>query len=148
MSESFYQLIYVSAAADDFDEASLPDLLKQARTNNAARDITGMLLFHDRSFIQVLTGLESAVKDLFARIARDPRHLNARVLYQGVVEERSFEDWSMGFYKTNRNSHDELPGFSNVLVSGFQGGDDELDRARQVLEAFRDGRWRQAVDAH
>lgn len=146
MAEGLYQMIYVSAAADDFDEASLPDLLAQARVNNAKSDITGMLLYHERSFIQVLTGPESAVKSLYAKISLDTRHRNSRVLYQGNVEERSFEDWSMGFYKTNRKSAAELPGFSSVLVSGFHGGEGGLDRTRQVLEAFRDGRWRQAVD--
>ncbi len=146
MAEGLYQLIYVSAASADFEEASLPDLFTQSRENNARIEVTGMLLFHDRSFVQVLTGPKVAVKALYETIARDPRHSNSRILFQGDVEERAFEDWSMGFYKTNRNSADELPGFNSVLVSGFHGGDGELDRARQVLEAFRDGRWRQAVD--
>ena len=146
MSGDYYQIIYVSAASEHFDESGLPELLKNARATNEKLGITGMLLFHQRSFIQVITGPERAVRALYAKVEQDPRHTSARVLFQGPVDQRSFDDWSMGFYQTGANSADELPGFNRVLTQGFNGGEDEPDRARAVLEAFRGGRWRQSVD--
>ena len=147
MSDELFQIIYISAAAESFDEADLPELLNVARKNNTNLNITGMLLYHDRSFIQVLTGPEESVINVYNKVERDARHTNARILYRGPVEHRTFEDWSMGFYKT-KGMGDELPGLNNVLSLGFNHNDEtDGDRARQVLEGFREGKWRQAVDA-
>lgn len=151
MSEGYFQLVYVSAAAATFDESELPALLATARRNNSAREITGMLLYHQRSFIQVLTGNQTDVESLFEKIAKDPRHTDTRILLRRNVSERSFNDWSMGFYHSSAVNNRNLPGLNDVLDKGFdsEAEDDEQDierlRVIQVLEGFRDGQWRQAV---
>ncbi len=138
---SVYQIIYISAACEPFDEVSIAELLQLARTNNAQRDISGLLVFHEGSFIQVLEGAKSAVKDTFAKIGTDPRHRDVQVLWEGPVEERSFESWSMG-YKPTRSIKDVPEGFHPFLVSGFRHNDETPDMARKALLAFREGRWR------
>ena len=146
--ESFFQLIYSSAAAPSFDESQLPELLEVARTNNSKLFITGMLLYHERSFIQVLTGPKTHVETLFEKISKDPRHTDTRVLFRGSVTERSFNDWSMGFYQSTAETKEELPGLNDVLKSGFDVDDeDSKTRAIEVLEGFRDGKWRQAANS-
>ena len=147
MDQEYFQLIYVSAASADFDEQDLPDLLDVARRNNGELNITGMLLYHKRSFIQVLTGDQTAVESVFRKIEGDSRHHDTRVLYRGPVSERSFEDWSMGFYQSGKNMGEEVPGLNDVLNTGFVVEDEESKtRAIQILEGFRDGKWRQAVN--
>lgn len=147
VEQELFQLIYISRAADSFKDEELVELLAVARTNNQQLDITGMLLYHERSFIQVLTGPEEKVTALYKKVEQDPRHEDPKILFQGTVSERSFEDWSMGFVNTQTKAARGLPGFNNVLNSGFSGDDIDGDRARKVLEAFRDGQWRQAVNA-
>ena len=44
------RLIYISSAANRFAQAELDQILAVSRTNNAARGLTGMLLFHDGCF--------------------------------------------------------------------------------------------------
>ena len=58
-----------------------------------------MLLYHGRSFLQVLEGDEAIVQRLFSRIERDPRHHQVSVIDASTLfgERRSFGDWSMGF---------------------------------------------------
>ena len=147
MNEQYFQLIYISAAAPDFDENELPKLLEVARKNNSELNITGMLLYHKQSFIQVLTGRQADVEQLFRKIERDSRHTDTRVLFRGAVSQRSFEDWSMGFYQSGKNAELEVPGLNDVLDTGFVVDDeDSKTKAMEVLEAFRDGRWRQAVN--
>lgn len=146
MEAELFQIIYVSAASPAFDESTLPELLHQARTNNEKLGITGMLLYHEGSFIQVMTGPEEAVMAVYRKVEKDPRHCDPSLLFKGHVEERSFEDWSMGFYQTSARTKTEMPGLNMVLSVGFSGKDGELDRVRQVLDAFRDGRWRQAAN--
>src|SRR5688572_26289250 len=99
-SAALYQLIYVSAAARSLSDPEVAQLLRSSRRRNLARGLTGMLLFHEGSFIQVLEGPKQEVLRLYARIERDPRHLNPRVLQRGEIDQRSFHTWSMGFYKT------------------------------------------------
>ena len=145
-SDALYQLIYVSTAVQPFGECELADLLRHARRSNQARGLTGMLLFHEGSFLQVLEGPKHEVLKLYARIERDPRHVTSRVLLRGEVPERSFAGWAMGFYRTTSASEAELAGFPDVLARGFaERVRIEPDRARTALLAFRRDAWRQHV---
>ena len=69
------QCIYCSASAPGaFGRNELPELLEECRTNNAKCDITGILLYHNQSFFQVLEGDRSVVEALFEKVASDSRH--------------------------------------------------------------------------
>ena len=59
------EYIHASAATHDLSGDDLIDLLRLARSNNTQLDITGMLLHHDGSFLQVLEGPEDSVRTLF-----------------------------------------------------------------------------------
>ncbi len=72
-------------------------ILAVSRRNNAAAGITGMLLYHDQSFLQVLEGEEPGLSLCFDRIARDRRHRNLIVLSRDAVAARAFGAWQMGF---------------------------------------------------
>ena len=63
---------------------------------NASLDVTGILLYKDGSFLQALEGDETAVRDLYATIARADRHQQVTLIIEFPVETRSFSDWSMG----------------------------------------------------
>lgn len=60
-----FRIVYTSTASVPFSTAELADLLKSARDNNQRHDITGMLLYKDNNFIQILEGPEQAVRDLY-----------------------------------------------------------------------------------
>lgn len=92
-----HQLLYVSNAASDISIRALDDILTASRRNNARLDITGLLLFIDGGFLQILEGEERAVRELYSRIAADPRHSNLRLMLDRGVPARAFADWSMGF---------------------------------------------------
>lgn len=137
-----YQLVYVSRATGDVSEEELEALLQQARTNNQAVGVTGMLLYHEGDFIQVLEGDEARVTEIYKRIDNDPRHADPQIVLRHEVEERSFEDWSMGFKRTG-SSRDIPEGFHHFLEQGFRRRTDEDRRAaRKALVAFKEGRWR------
>lgn len=138
-----HQLVYASAASVEFTDAQLLELLEVARANNTQLDVTGMLLFAEGSFLQVLEGEREVVERLFAKIECDPRHENTRVLLRAAVEERVFGDWSMGYRYFGRLT--ELPeGLSSFLQQ--ESVDEESTHvALKALYAFRDGRWRQSA---
>lgn len=142
------RLVYASAAAAPMARAELEALLAKARSNNARLGVTGMLLYHEGSFIQALEGDPEVVDALYDRIAADPRHRDAMLLIREPAVERLFDDWTMGFYRVGPDSEDELPGLSHFLAdpSELFGGRVEPDRVRKLLLGFREGLWRRVVE--
>ncbi len=90
------QLLYVSNTARDTPAAELAAILEVSRRNNALLGLTGMLLYIEGGFLQVLEGDERAVRETYDRIRRDQRHWDTRILLDRA-EERAFAGWSMGF---------------------------------------------------
>lgn len=91
------RLIYISSAAPGMKESEVEKILASSRANNAANGLTGMLLFHDGCFFQVLEGEEESVARTFAVISRDTRHGGLIVMESKPVADRGFPQWSMGF---------------------------------------------------
>ncbi|MFK7816430.1 MAG: BLUF domain-containing protein [Gammaproteobacteria bacterium] len=147
MTDNIFQLVYISAANKEFSEQELQELLEKARVNNESLNVSGMLLFHQGSFIQALEGPLSAVESLYNKISEDKRHTETRVLFRGELEERNFESWSMGFYRSSQSDSENIEGFHQFMKLGFrQTGDENSSAARKALLQFRDGNWRQQVD--
>lgn len=141
------QLVYVSAANIEFSAADLDVLLDKARQNNSAIGVTGVLLFHEGTFLQVLEGDEQTVNNLYDKIAEDTRHGNVLLLATRAIDQPNFGDWSMGFVR-DQKALEKLPGF----VDFFQGRDfidlrGDSKRVSQILDGFRRGRWHRQSEA-
>jgi hypothetical protein len=129
------QTIYVSSATKLFDEAALLELLRKARGRNALVGVTGMLLYRDGNFMQVLEGPASALDEVLARIERDPRHHGLLVLSSKPIEQREFGDWSMGFVHA---AEIDEPSFSPFLQrSGEIWTPEESRRGKRLLQTFK-----------
>lgn len=108
-------LVYISSATKLFTEAELLDLLQKARANNERDGITGMLLYSNGNFIQVIEGEETAVSSLHKRILSDPRHTRIITLLQRPLTKRMFAEWSMGFRNLDLTSEERPAGFTHFL---------------------------------
>jgi hypothetical protein len=132
-------MTYVSSASIPFSNDELVDLLDISRRNNMLAGITGMLLYKDGNFLQVLEGEKSAVKALFEKVSRDPRHKGVIPLLEGEITQRDFPDWSMGFKNLTDISLNEFPGYNEFLNLSLQ--DDELisnpSRSQKLLLSFK-----------
>ena len=111
-----YQLVYVSSAAVPFDSQSLAELLQEARENNHKDDVTGMLLYHDGNFFQVLEGPEDNVRRVYDRVAKDDRHQGVTTIYEEEADERAFSDWSMAWCEVSDRTLRDIPGFSDLML--------------------------------
>jgi hypothetical protein len=96
-----YELVNNSIAdPQDIDEADLMGILAASRQHNQLRGITGFLLYHRGEFVQLLEGERDTVRQVyFDYIVRDPRHTNVNLCWDFEIEQRSFRDWSMAFYR-------------------------------------------------
>lgn len=111
-----YQLVYVSTATEPFSSQELTRLLETSRKNNAADNVTGMLLYHDGNFLQVLEGAPDAVTRVFRRVEKDPRHQAVITIHEDEVEERAFGEWSMAWCEVNESTLEQVPGFSDLML--------------------------------
>lgn len=109
-----YQLAYVSRAVGTWTRPDLIALLRQARVRNEARGITGVLLFRNGSFLQLLEGERDEVEALFDLILLDPRHEGTALIWDAEASHRWFADWSMGFRDLEQDPVTE-PGLTDIL---------------------------------
>lgn len=134
--------IYCSAATKAFSPSDLPALLAECREKNAAAGLTGMLLYSDRTFFQVLEGDRSVVEALLERLTRDKRHERLTKLIVEPIERRSFAQWTMGYARITRKELAEIPGLDDFFARGRSYMDLGEGRAKTLLAAFREGAWR------
>jgi hypothetical protein len=92
-----FRLIYSSAAAPGLAAAQLEEMLAESRIRNRAHGITGVLVFVEGAFLQILEGQKAEVLKLMERIELDPRHSGVKVFYEEEVAECAFESWSMAY---------------------------------------------------
>jgi hypothetical protein len=110
-----YSLTYVSSATRLLSQEDLRNLLSTSRLNNERLGLTGMLLYKDGNFMQVLEGEQEAVLAVQARILEDVRHKGIIVLLRGNVPHRSFRQWSMAFRNLDEPSSRGTPGYDDFL---------------------------------
>jgi len=139
------QLIYCSVASRMFSHEELSGLLRLARQNNAKEDITGMLLYAEGSFFQILEGEEEKTRLLFEKIEKDRRHHSITIIIQEPIAERSFGDWTMGYADITTEDLDTIIGSNDFLVKGQSFAQFGKGRAKKLLAAFKYGHWRAKI---
>ena len=103
MAKKLVQIIYISRSTSAPVQLGkgvdpvVARILAKSRSNNRKNDLVGVLYFGDGCFFQCLEGEETAVDTLYAKILRDPRHKDLKIISRKAIEERSFGDWSMKY---------------------------------------------------
>jgi hypothetical protein len=142
MSAQLFQRIYASAARRNFGAEDLAELLRVARDNNAKLGLTGMLLYAEGSFFQVLEGPEAVLDPLYAKIEHDPRHTQMTLIIKEPISKRQFDDWTMGFYMMSSDELASLSGVNDFFGKHRAAVSLSAGRAKKLLAAFAEGRWR------
>ncbi len=101
-----YQLIYTSYATETLTPPVLNEIAESSRVYNRDNGITGVMLYHDGSILQVLEGKKEAVEALFTKIENDNRHIQIMVLMKRVSESREFKGWRVGLKHVEGNEED------------------------------------------
>ena len=118
-----FYLIYVSSAVKLMGDEELLLLLEQSREKNLRLGITGMLLYKGGNFMQMLEGEKQAVLELYDTIKKDSRHKDVTTIVTDEIDERNFENWSMGFHNMDKTG--SLPKYddyikANLTLRSFQ----------------------------
>lgn len=94
---NIHQLVYISDAAEDISYSDIQDILAVSRRHNLQHQITGLLIYRDGFFLQLLEGEEKKIAELVSKIRFDSRNSNLRVIIETASEQRLFPDWAMAF---------------------------------------------------
>lgn len=105
-------ITYVSSAVFRFNETTLLDLVDQCQANNERLGITGILVYSDGNFMQVIEGADLVTRALYERIKLDARHRGLFTVHEQSIEAREFLGWSMAYnilppkaLRTSRTPH-------------------------------------------
>ncbi len=130
---------YTSLLAPECTDAELLPILTKARRTNPGLQATGLLLFHRRSFFQVLEGPRHRIDALYERISADPRHTRVTRLVHEPIADRSFRDWTMGLMEPTADDLAAVPGLASVVAAGGSLADLDAEQAQALLDSLARG---------
>ncbi len=93
------QLVYVSNRKPTCTQSEIDNILASCKKNNPSLNITGVLLYSDSKFIQLVEGDAKVIMSLYDKIKLDTRHSNPMMISYGPIKEKSFPSWHMGTKK-------------------------------------------------
>ncbi|MGE0386260.1 MAG: BLUF domain-containing protein [Gammaproteobacteria bacterium] len=135
--------IYCSASSKaNVTRPELDALLKECRVGNEPLGVTGMLLYRDGAFFQVLEGDRPVVEALFAKVERDKRHTKVTKITIEPIAERAFAQWSMGYSNIASKELAQIPGLNDFFTRGDSYLNIGESKAKLLLAAFKEGKWR------
>jgi hypothetical protein len=141
-----HHIVYMSQAKEHLTPTTLVALLMQARMLNERQHVTGALVYGNGQFMQIIEGEEAVVKDLYGRIAKDPRHQNVFKLADKPIAARSFAEWSMAFGEALTDQFQELKGLGGYMsqeqlahqIETSSAADGVLlDKMKRIVNAFK-----------
>jgi hypothetical protein len=135
-----FALTYLSRATRDLLPEEMDSILFQARLFNIAEQVTGVLLYGDGRFFQLLEGHEVSVRKVFDRLSRAQAHKGIRVLSQGPIAERFFGSWHMGFTHSPASAMQDLSQFAWEDAIPYTRGDAEKSAGLGLVMRFWE-RW-------
>ncbi len=101
-ASAVYKLAYVSQADEKISYGDIQNILKSSVARNQTNKITGLLIYGNGSFTQLLESPTNVIlKETLARIVSDKRHHSVRVIGEWSSTSRIFSEWSMGFFDSD-----------------------------------------------
>lgn len=134
------QLVYVSNRKSNCTAEEIEKILASCKKNNPPLNITGVLLYSDTKFIQLVEGDAKVLTVLYDKIKLDSRHNSPMMLSYGPIKEKSFPSWHMGSKKMSANDVDFKTDISaedkavfNNLLNGVEA---DGQRVLNILKKF------------
>ena len=97
-------------------KSKLYKILVDSRVNNKLADVTGLLVYVDGRFLQVLEGEQEVISALLEKISKDRRHKDVQVVYKTGIERRTFNAWLMAYVSPSPKELATWAGLSNTTT--------------------------------
>jgi hypothetical protein len=131
------ELVYSSETPVPLAAEDVRSLLEHARHKNAKWNVTGLLCYDHKQFLQIIEGETDVIMDLFHAIQNDPRHTNVRILHEGDIDARAFDDWKMAYEPIPSGL---LPTLTRAIHRSSLGTelDQDMSAGRRIFTLFMD----------
>ena len=139
--KDLHRLIYTSKRSEPITEQDVKEILRSSRKNNKALDVTGILIYTEKRFLQVLEGQRDTLTKMYEKIKKDKRHTTSILRFSEPVKVRYFEDWDMVAKKVNIegfNYETDASEENKAMYKNMFEGDVNLykDDGMRVLKTF------------
>jgi len=135
------QLVYVSSRAAICNDDEIENILASCKKNNPELGITGILLYSDTKFIQMVEGEYKTIFTLYDKLKKDSRHYDFYMISCAPIKERAFPSWHMGSkkfsesevnFKTDIQEEDKLI-FDHILNGTEENGQAVLNTLKKFF---------------
>lgn len=136
-----FRLVYTSARSPECDEDCIRDILSAAARNNPGLGITGLLIYTNTRFLQILEGPHDYVTNIYQKIEKDTRHGGSQMRYCELTTERHFANWHMAQKEIREGQVDFATNINEQekeLYASLMDGNlhDYKDEGMRVLKTF------------
>ncbi len=120
----------------------LEAILVDAREGNARRSVTGVLVYVEGVFLQILEGEKETVLGLLRSIGNDSRHSELTVFHEVEVDAPMFGNWRMAYLSATQEQMAVWAGLDGTasiesILSEIGREPDRVSRvAKTLLEAL------------
>ena len=101
-----YMSVYTGSDADIVED--LRNICKTAKAFNPLQEITGVLFYHKKRFLQLIEGEQDRLELLMNKIQHDDRHCQLIRVVDTPVQQRGFEDWNMDTFNLESDQRIDL----------------------------------------
>ena len=109
------QVLYTSRLVNSDAHETIEDILKTSRRNNDLNGLSGILLFRNGEFLQLLEGEKLNVYYTLKKIRDDKRHSGIVIIHDAEIKTKIFDKWSMAFKNTKEEDKGINERFSELL---------------------------------
>lgn len=100
----WHTISYVSTSNKVLTESGINQLFDFVKLSNNRLGITGILMYSDGNFFQILEGEQVLIQDLFKKIQLDSRHYNIIKMFDHEILEPTFSNYNANFTTIYRKS--------------------------------------------
>lgn len=129
-----YAISYVSTADISLTRDEIDEVLKWSENWNNDHHITGLLLYSDGNFFQVIEGEKAVILRLFESIMKDVRHHSIIKIFGKEIKKEVFTEYK-GAFASEHSKYDEetLERYLNNIQSLDEGSQKVV---QTMLNAF------------
>lgn len=135
------RITYISKITNSVSDKEIEMIGTNSSQNNKQIDVTGLLVFFEKIFYQIIEGDDMKVDQLFVKIAKDPRHHDiVRLKTEYDIHERLFPAWGMKTINLDNNV-DELMRPIKILLQTVLESHSIIERYTQptILKILNEG---------
>ncbi len=122
-----HSIAYISTA-NDLSQFEVNELMHTAKLKNDQLNITGILLFSDNNFFQIIEGDHLLIHELFEKIKQDTRHSDIITIFNRTMPVPFFTSFQNNYMVISRNKdYPELQQFLETLQESNPQGSENIN---------------------